>query len=174
MNKLIVSFKDFKKMPYNDTKTKWTTTKGEFEGILYGLRERGILKKHAWVTEGATDEEIESLVLEMAIPVRSQTRTIQLRFQPTMIYTESWKGSRSRGDKKLVKKLQRNASWRMFYWGFKAKMEAVLYGLVTLQNEFMSHIVLSLKDDSVTFGDALEVILEEGRLGNLLEDLRDV
>ncbi|GAH67693.1 unnamed protein product, partial [marine sediment metagenome] len=58
MNKLILSNKDFQKMPYASTQVSWTKTKGEVEGILYDLRSKGILKKHGWVTEGEADDEV--------------------------------------------------------------------------------------------------------------------
>lgn len=174
MNKLILAIKDFKKMPYSDTDVHWTKTKGEIEGILFSLRDKGVLKKHGWLTEGSGDDIIETLVLELEIPVSdTQTRTLQLRFQPTMIYTEHWKGSMKRGDKHLEKRVRRNTSWRLFFWIFKAKMEAVQYGLVTLQNEFMSNIILPIEDKTITFGEALTTILQEDRLGSLLEDRRD-
>jgi len=168
-------------MPYANTPTAWTKTKGECEGILYGLRSKGILKKHGWVTEGDADDEVDTLYMELEIPVsETQIRTINLKFQPTMIYTEHWKGAIKRGDKRLVTKCHKNASWRMFYWHFKSKMEAVQYGLVTMENEFMSNIMHYLKDDrgkitgEITFGEALKMLLLEDKIGAVLEDKREV
>ena len=53
-----------------------------------------------------------------------------------------------------------------------------MYGLETLENEFMSNIMHQLKDDSgrdyeITMGEALKMILLEDRVGVLLEDKRE-
>lgn len=175
MNKIILSTKEFRKMPYADTDVNWTKTKGEVEGILYDLRAKGILKKHVWATEGEADDEVETLYMELELPVSdTQLRTIRLKFQPTMLYTEHWKGAIKRGDKRMVTKVQKNTSWRLFYWHFKTKMEAVQFGLVTLENEFMSNIMHYLKDDrEVTFGEVLNMMLREDKVGTFLEDLRE-
>jgi len=167
MNKLILSNKDFQKMPYASTTVAWTKTKGEIEGLLYELRSRGILKKHGWVTEGDADDEVDTLYMELEIPVSdTQLRTINLKFQPTMIYREKKDRQRRR-----VTVIMKDTSWRLFYWHFKSKMEAVQYGLVTLENEFMSNIMHYLEDGSeVTFGEALKMILLEDKVGLLLED----
>lgn len=172
MNKLILKSADFDKMPYSSTSVPWTKTKGECEGILYNLRSKGILKKHGWVTEGDADDEVDTLYMELEIPVSdTQLRTINLKFQPTMIYTEHWKGAKRRGDKRMTTKIHKNTSWRLFYWHFKSKMEAVQYGLVTMENEFMSNIMHYLPGGGeVTFGEALKMILLEDKVGLLLED----
>lgn len=179
MNKIVLPTSDFRKMPYAGTDVAWTKTKGEVEGILYDLRSKGILKKHGWTTEGEADDEVDTLYMELEIPVSdTQIRTIRLKFQPTMIYTEHWKGAVKRGDKRLVTRVHKNTSWRLFYWHFKSKMEAVQYGLVTLENEFMSNIMYSLRDDrgavsEITFGEALKMILLEDKIGAVLEDKRE-
>ena len=172
MNRLILSSKEFNKMPYAGTPTAWTKTNGECEGILYDLRSKGILKKHGWVTEGEADDEVDTLYMELEIPVSdTQLRTINLKFQPTMIYRE-----KRDKHKRLVTVIMKNTSWRLFYWHFKSKMEAVQYGLVTMENEFMSNIMHYLKDESgkitgeVTFGEALKMMLLEDKVGLLLED----
>ena len=177
MNKLVLTTKAFNKMPYAGTDVSWTSTKGECEGILYNLRSMGILKKHGWVTEGDADDELDTLYMELEIPVSdTQVRTINLKFQPVMIYTEHWTGAVKRGDKRMITKVHKNTSWRLFFWHFKSKMEAVQYGLVTMENEFMSNIMHYLEDGSeVTFGEALKMILLEDKVGLLLEhqDVKD-
>jgi len=177
MNKLIIKSADFDKMPYASTNVPWTKTKGDCEGILFNLRSKGILKIHGWVTEGEADDDVDTLYMELEIPVgEDQLRTINLKFEPTMIYTEHWKGAKKRGDKRMITRVHKNTSWRLFFWHFKSKMEAVQYGLVTLENEFMSNIMHYLKDESgkitgeVTFGEALKMMLLEDKVGLLLED----
>lgn len=170
MSKIILPNKEFQKIPYSSTTVAWTKTKGEVEGILYNLRSKGILKKHGWTTEGDADDEVDTLYMELEIPIgETQLRTIQLKFQPTMIYREKKDRHRRR-----VTVIEKNTSWRLFYWHFKSKMEAVQYGLVTLENEFMSNIMHHLEDGrEVTFGDALKMILLEDKVGTLLEDRRE-
>ena len=170
MNRLILTNKEFMTMAYASTTVAWTKTKGEIEGILYDLRSKGILKKHGWVTEGGADDEVDTLYMELEIPVSdTQLRTINLKFQPTMIYRE-----KRDKHKRRVTVIEKNTSWRLFYWHFKSKMEAVQYGLVTMENEFMSNIMHYLEDGGeVTFGEALKMILLEDKVGMLLEDKRE-
>lgn len=172
MRKIVIPSSTYNKMPYADTDVKWTTTKGNIEGKLLELREIGLLVKHGWTTEGKVGEEVETLYMELQIPLSdTQIRTIQLKFQPVMIFTEHWKGSVKRGDKRLVEKIRRNTSWRLFWWHFKTKLEAVQYGLETMENEFMSNIMYQLPDNrgEVTFGEALKTILLERKFDAVLE-----
>lgn len=170
MNKLVLDNKEFSELPYSGTTVAWTKTKGDIEGKIYELREKGILKKHAWLTEGRAGDEIETLVMELEIPVSdTQLRTIQLKFQPTMIYRV--KKNRQRRE---VTEIMRDTSYRLFYWHFKTKMEAVQYGLDTMENEFMSNIMYALPDGrEVTFGDVLKMLLVEDKIGAVLEDKRE-
>ena len=106
--------------------------------------------------------------MELEIPLSdTEKRTVTLKFEPTLIYVESVGRDRRRG--KPV--LNRDVTWRLFWWHFKVRLEAILYGLITVEEMFMSHIVRQLPDGrEVTFGDALKGILLEGRLDNVLED----
>ena len=163
MNTLIVNKKQLESMPYGKTIVKWTKTKGEIEGKLLELEEKGLLKKNGWVKEG----DAETLYLELEILISdTENRRVTLKFEPTLIYVDL----RNRGKPML----NRDVTWRLFWWHFKARLEAVLYGLTTVEEMFMSNIVRQLADGrEVTFGDALKVILLEGRLDNVLEDKRD-
>ncbi len=175
MNKIILESKAFSEMPYSDTSVSWTRTKGDIEGKLFELREKGVLQKHGWTTEGKPGEEVETLYMVLELPISdTQIRTVNLKFQPTMIYRERWVGSIKKGNKRKKIEMMKNTSWRLFWWHFKTKLEAVLYGLVTFENEFMANIMHYLTDESgepyeVTMGEALRMILEEDRIGSLLE-----
>jgi hypothetical protein len=155
-------------MPYGSTKVSWTKTRGEIEGKLLELKDKGVLKKHAWVTEG----DIEALYMEIAIQVSdTQIKHVTLRFMPMMIFVEKKKGNRT-----LPPELNRNVSWRLFWWHFKARIEAVLYGLETFEEMFMSNITYQLPGGrgEVTLGEAIPTILEQDSLGKLLlEEKRD-
>jgi len=170
MNKIILPNKKFMKMPYASTTVAWTKTKGDIEGILFDLRSKGILKKHGWTTEGEAEDLIETLYMQLELPISdTQIRTIQLKFQPTMIYREKKNRQRQR-----VTEIMRDTSWRLFWWHFKSKMEAVIYGLETLENEFMSNIMHALPDGrEVTMGEALNMILLENKMDYLLEGPRE-
>ena len=167
MTILIVDNKALKKMPYGSTKVSWTDTRGDIEGKLLALKEKGILKKKAWLEEG----DVEKLYLELDLPVSdTEKRIVTLKFEPTLIYVETV----DRYKRRSKPVLNRDVTWRLFWWHFKIKLEAVLYGLVTLEEEFMSHIVHQLPDGrETTFGDALKTILLEGRMDHVLEDKRD-
>lgn len=179
LNKIVLDNKAFNEMPYANTAVSWTKTKGDIEGKLFELREKGVLRKHGWTTEGKPGEEVDTLYMVLELPISdTQVRTVNLKFQPTMIYRERWVGSKKKGNKRKELKLMKNTSWRLFWWHFKTKLEAALYGLVTLENEFMANIMHYLTDESgkpyeVTMGEALLMILQEDRIGSLLEHKKD-
>ena len=167
MTALIVSSKTLKRMPYGTTKVPWTKTKGKIEGKLLELEKKGLLKKSGWYKEG----DAEKLYLELEIPLSdTEKRVVTLKFEPSLIYVETVDRQKRRGKPTL----DRDVTWRLFWWHFKVRLEAILYGLITVEEMFMSNIVRQLPDGrEVTFGDALKVILLEGRLDNVLEDKRE-
>lgn len=171
MTTLVVDSKTLKAMPYGGTEVNWTKTRGEIEGKLLELQAKGFLKKKGWYSEG----DVEKLYLELEIPVSdTERRIVNLRFEPTLIYVEPVDRYKRRG--KPV--LNRDVTWRLFWWHFKVKLESILYGLTTFEETFMANIVRYLPDGrggtrEVTFGDALKVLLTEDRLDNVLEDKRD-
>ena len=168
MNKVELSNKDFRSMPYSGTEVRWTKTRGEIDGLLYDLQEQGVLKRKAWLTEG--DEEMLYVELEIDLP-GGLRKTIQLKFQPVMVYVKKKVGRSNKA--RIV--LERDTSWRLFWWHLKTKLEAVRFGLVTFETEFMSNIVYQLPEGGeVTMGEALKGILAEDRLGRLaLEQKKD-
>ena len=171
MTTLIVDSKTLKKMPYGTTEVPWTKTRGEIEGKLLELKEKGLLRKKGWLSEG----DVEKLYLELELPVSdTEKRIVNLKFEPTLIYVEPV-DSRGRRGKPV---LNRDVTWRLFWWHFKVKLESILYRLTTFEETFMANIVRYLPDGrggtrEVTFGDALKVLLMEDRLDNVLEDKRD-
>lgn len=160
---IVIDQKEFREMPYNTTKVSWGRTKGQIDGLLY---EYGV-KNKAWVTKG----EEEVLYFELDVEIRGVERKIAFKFEPTMIRVRK----RNRQRETLIV-VEKNTSWRLFWWHLKGKLEAVKYGLVSMEEELMSNIIHRLPDGSeTTLGQSLKGIIVEDRLDTLaLEDKRGV
>lgn len=160
MNELVIDSKEFRQMPYYSTKVSCGKTKGEIDGLLYDY---GVENK-AWITQDGN----ETLIFELSVQVGNVERKLAFKFQPTMIRVKYPKKGNI---------LERETSWRLFYWHLKSKLEAIKYGLVSVEKELMSNIIYSGQlTDSRTVGDAMSDIIQMGRLEHLdrmaLEDKR--
>lgn len=85
-------------------------------------------------------------VLEFVIDieVKGVKRTLGFRMTAPMLSMK----------KKGITSHNINASYRLLWWYLKAKIEAVSYGLETLEKEFLSQIMTSLPDGrTVTVGE---------------------
>lgn len=161
MRELLLSNKEFRQMPYYSTSVSVGKTKGEIDGLLYDY---GVENK-AWITQDGT----ETLIFELTVQVGNMERKLAFKFQPTMIRVKY---------KRKPAMLQRETSWRLFYWHIKSKLEAIQYGLVSVEHELMANIITSGQlADSRTVGDSMSELIELGRLEHLdkvaLEDKRD-
>jgi hypothetical protein len=161
MSEIVLDGKEFRKMPYYSTKVSVGRTKGEIDGLLY---DHGVENK-AWITQDGK----ETLIFELTVQVGNVERKLAFKFQPTMIRVNYPRKPNT---------VERETSWRLFYWHLKTKLEAIKYGLVSVERELMSNIIYSGQlTDSRTVGDALTDIIQLGRLEHIdqvaLEDKRD-
>jgi len=160
LREVTLDSKTFKKMPYSTTTVSWQRTKGEIDGLLY---EHGI-DKIQWTQEG---DQIQ-LIFAMKVEVMNVEKLIAFKFEPVRIFAMT--GRKGRRTKTEMK----NVAWRLFWWHLKSKLEAVKYGLSSVEVELMSNIIHKLPDGSeATVGETMQQIIAEDRLNGLaLEDRR--
>lgn len=165
MSEIVLTPKEFNKMPYKTTTVSKHRTKGDIDGLLY---DQGI-EKIQWTQLG----DQTTLVFAMDVEVMGVERMLAFKFTPPRIYVNKRKTVRGKG-RVIVKEHQENTSWRLFYWHLKSKLEAVKYGLASAETELMSNIIHKLPDDSEsTVGETMQQIIANGRLDQLaLEDRR--
>lgn len=128
------------KLPYYNTTISQEQTKAEMEKLL---KDHGI-KDIQWTTyKGQTE-----LKFLHRIQIKGVEREIGFVFRPPIILIP-----RRQYDSKFNRYVKVNVphdamSYRLLWWYLKAKLEAVEYGLETVEKEFMSHILVSLPDGS--------------------------
>jgi len=151
MSELVLTSKEFRKMPYNTTKVSVKETQIAIANLL---KEYGVENK-AWITEHGK----ETLIFQITVQVGNVERTLAFKFQPVMIRVNY---PRKR------KKLEEKASWRIFYWYLKSKLEAIKYGLISIERELMANIIYSGQlQDARTIGDVMTEIIQTGKLNRL-------
>lgn len=161
MPEIVIDSKEFRQMPYHTTNVSVGKSKGDIDGLLYDY---GVENK-AWITQDGN----ETLIFQLTVQVGNVERKLAFKFQPTMIRVNY---------PKKPNQIERETSWRLFYWHLKSKLEAIKYGLVSVEKELMSNIIYSGQlTDSRTVGDALTDIIQLGRLEHIdkvaLEDKRE-
>lgn len=161
MNEIVIDAKTFREMPYHSTKVSVDRTKGEIDGLLYEYE----VENKAWITQG----DNETLIFDLTVKVGNRQQKLAFKFQPTMIRVNY---------KRKPNQLEKETSWRLFYWYLKNKLAAIKYGLVSVESELMSNIIVSGElTDARTMGDSMSDIIEMGRLDHIdkiaLEDQRE-
>jgi len=135
------------KPPYANTKVPFEKTKAKLERLL---RSYGV-KKVVW----ANDDNEEILLFEVLAQVGGVQRGITIQIKtPHIPLTKRQYG-------RLVHTENRNQEWRLVFHWVKSKIEAVMWGLSTIEQEFLSEVALKLPDGSVTtVGEKIQEIYE--------------
>lgn len=123
------------KIPYEGTEIPATRTQGEIIGLLYGAGAEAT--RWSSTKDGATE-------LEFIFPVKGQKVAFRIR---TPMITDS------RGRPKP------DQTARLLWWWLKSQLEAIRYGLVSVEEAFLAHAVASLGQ---TVGDILLPRLRSG------------
>lgn len=153
---IIVSLKDFEKLPKYSTELSVGRTKGDIDGLLYDMK----VKKTAWIREG--DQSILLFTIEATIG--GQKVDLGFKLSPTLIYVRKKVLEGGHYVEKTVPEL--NASWRLFYDLLQRKLVSIRYGITSVEAEFMSNIVVPIsKTETATLGE----LMEQGRVLPALE-----
>jgi molecular chaperone DnaK (HSP70) len=135
------------KPPYSNTKVPFEKTKAKLEKLLksYGVR------KIVW----ASDDNEEVLMFEVLAHVKGIERGITIQIKPPHIVLDKRQYGR------MVHTENKNQEWRLVFHWVKSKIEAVMWGLSTIEREFLSEVSLKLPDGSVTtIGERIQEIYE--------------
>lgn len=161
-----LSASEFSRLPYRSTRISKGRTKGELMGLLeeYGVRD------YQWTTLGGE----ESLAFAMEVELVGVRRRLLFRFTVPRIFVR--KRVAAKGGSGFQEVYMEEASWRLFFWHLKGKLEAVRYGLVSVEAELMANIVHRLPDGSEsTLGETVRRAIASDRLDAIaLEDRRRV
>jgi hypothetical protein len=147
-----------KKAPYSTTESDPDKTMIEIEKLLraYGI------ESFRWTKEYAKNRVALEFLVE--VETKGVKKEIAILIEPPPIAQErrTWDVRQGR----YVKVLAPNwaQSLRLTYWWIKSKLEAVAYGLATVEKEFLSQVMVSLPEGggSKTVGELIGVKVVEG------------
>ena len=135
------------RVPYSNTTVPIEKTKMKLEKLL---RNYGV-KKVVW----ATDDNEEVLMFEVLVQVKGVKLGRAYQIKPPHIFLSKRQYGR------LVQTENRNQEWRLVFHWVKTKLEAVMWGLSTIEKEFLSETAMQLPDGSVTtVGERIQELYE--------------
>lgn len=121
-----------KRPPYEDTEVSYYVTKGQIEGMLRGYPS---VKGVRWTSIEGQEDKLE-IVVEAEIAGAKKSIAITVA-PPHIIIPKKIKG-------KLVDTENINQEYRLLFYWIKSKMEAVTWGLTTIEQEFLSMVTFAL------------------------------
>lgn len=142
------------KIPYEHTTIAPERTKADIEKLL---NEHNIHDVQWTTYQGKT-----SLKFLWKLNVKGVEREILFQFSPPEIPSNKrvWTGTRT----ECVSVNLTATAYRLLWHYLKNKLEAVRWGLESMEKEFLSHAVVSLPDGSITtVGDKIEDVYEAVR-----------
>lgn len=143
-------------IPYEHTTIQPERTKADIETLL---KSHGI-SDIQWTTfKGETN-----LRFLWQVNVKGVDKEIMFQFKPPVIQTKRriWSASDQRTIKATVQ--LESTSYRLLWHYLKNKLEAVRWGLESMEKEFLSHAVVSLPNGQVTtVGENIQGVFEAVR-----------
>jgi hypothetical protein len=126
-----------KNPPYAQTTVPMERTKADIEKLLKGYGVKGI----RWTSMQGQDD-----VLEFVIDAKIQgvTREIGIMVKPPHIVVK--KRTLGQYGRTLANTENINQEYRLLFHWIKSKVEASVWGLSTIENEFLSQVTISLPD----------------------------
>jgi len=140
--------------PYRDTKVSVERTKAQIMELLRSYGVEGI----QW-TEYRGEEDLKFIV---QAEVKGVRRQLMIQVKPPRMFTR--RRVRGRG---LVTTTNRKQAYRLLYYWLKSKLEAVVWGLSTVEQEFLSQVTVALPDGSTTVGDIMRDYIARDALNTL-------
>jgi hypothetical protein len=122
--------------PYADTEVPYERTKAEIEILLKSYGVKGI----RWTSLEGQDDVLEFIIEATLQGVKKQ---LGIAVKPPHIFIQ--KKLPRQG---LVQTENINQEYRLLFYWIKSKIEAVVWGMSTVEREFLSEILLKLPDGS--------------------------
>lgn len=143
--------------PYADTPVPYTRTKGEIELLLNTYGVKGV----RWTSLQGQADVLEFIV---ETEVRGVKKTIVISVKPPQIFVKK----RPHGRGPILTVRNPDQEYRLLFYWIKSKIEAVTWGLSTIEREFLSQITTALPDGrTVSVGDIIEERIAEDKLPSL-------
>jgi len=146
MSEIYLTDEQWKRLPYKTT----TISKGKTYGEIIGLLETHGISDYQWTRYQGKDQ--------LAFPIKIIRQDVEQSFLvkltvPKLFYPK--RHGRGRAAPKTMTYLE-NVSWRIFWWHFKSKLEAIEFGISDEVREFMYNINYALPDGTeVNLGQVL-------------------
>jgi hypothetical protein len=118
-----------------DTEVPYERTKAEIEILLRSYGVKGI----RWTSIESQDDVLEFII---EADVKSVKKQINIAVRPLHIFIK--KKLPGRG---LVNTENINQEYRLLFYWIKSKIEVVVWGLSTIEKEFLSEIIMKLSDE---------------------------
>jgi tRNA nucleotidyltransferase (CCA-adding enzyme) len=148
-----------RKPPYSSTESDPEKTQMQINKLLRDYGVEGV----QWTTRYDTNEVRLAFVVETEINGVKKKVGIEVTPPVFLAIRRTW-------DPKQGKYIKVNApnwaqSFRLLYWWLKAKLEAVSYGLSTVEKEFLAQVMVQLPTgQKTTVGEALTNSIAKGTL----------
>ncbi len=150
-----VSFVLNRNPPYMDTTVPYERTKAEIEILLksYGI------KNIRWTTLEGQDDTLE-FIIEAEVQGIKKQLGVAVK-PPHIVIKKKLHG-------KLVDTENINQEYRLLFHWIKSKIEAVVWGLSTIEKEFLSEVLMKLPNgQQSTVGDVVVNLMSKDTLQSL-------
>ena len=134
--------------PYSGTDVDAETSKAQINKLL---DDYGVIGKSWQEYKG---EEVLQFIVEAEI--QNTRKEIGIEVRPPVMMRRRRIYNKSRTKYKTAMARDKNQEYRLLYWWLKAKLEAVVYGLISIEREFLSHVIISGELGRTTVGEAIE------------------
>ncbi len=145
--------------PYGDTKVPYTRTQAEITDLLKKYGCKGV----RWTYLEGQDDILEFMITANVQGVQKQ---VAVKVSPPHI--EITKRANTTYGRHNVKTSNINQEYRLLFHYIKSKIESVVWGLSTVEREFLSDISMTLPDGrNATVGEIVMTLVGEDRLQSL-------
>lgn len=152
-----------KKPPYQGTEADPDKTRMQIDKLLRDYGVSGV----QWTTD--YDHNRVGLAFMVETEIRGLKKQIGIKIEPPVFVAQRRTWNPRLGRYERVHAPNWAQSFRLLFWWLKAKLEAVAYGLTSIEQEFLSQVVVKLPSgQQTTVGAALAEPILAGNLA--LED----
>lgn len=138
-----------KNPPYQDTQVDPAKTK---EQITKLFREYGVSGVQ-WTENYETNDVMLKFMVDTE--VQGVHRNIGLAIKPPLLFNKHRTYNPKTGRTEVINAPNYAQSYRLLYYWLKAKLEAVSYGLSSIEKEFLSQVIVKIGNQETTVGESL-------------------
>ena len=154
-----------KKPPYSATTADPERTEMQINKLL---RDYGI-SKYQWAKDFERNQVYLNLIVEAEI--NGVKKEIGIKIEPPTFAAKRRTWNPRTGRNEVVFAPNWAQSYRLLYHWLKAKIEAIAYGLTTVEKEFLSQVVVQLPSGQSR--TVSELLADPGRLGKFALEQKD-